>query len=367
MSRQSDLDNHANQLNPNNDAYHSSRSGGGRDDDDYGDNAVFTPQYYRQPALRQVWTLEHEFEFTVVAVNGQTSFAKLRVSNTSTWSPKDLYGKIEEAALKAYHQLREGVARVSGSPVTYALLSLDGKPIEELRLWEPTAPAGWSGHWQRVDRKQWKRLARTRSYRRQAVEARSLVNQAAARIVDGLGELAASTKGARLAAVSNAVTAFAVIGKAPLFRVAPLWYAAVESARAMDVIDVVQNVTQGMPVLVRAVRTVDVLARASNSRAPESLRHPAVRGLGPKHSDEYDEYFGHKPCNDRIDQLDLWFTKGERRLRVVLASLKSGKTRARFDLGLFDTYLHNPSLYISPELVERAMKPVRQRTAAKSS
>ena len=358
MSRQSDLNNHANQLNPNNSAYYSSRYGSSLGDDDDGGGVVCTTRYYQAPRLSTVWTMEKEFEFTIVALNGQTSFARLRVSNSSSWSENSLYAPLEEVAIKAYHQLREGVARVSGSPVTYALLTVEGKTIEELKLWEPTAPAGWWGRWERVDRGQWQRLARTRSYRKQAIAARGAIDQAAAEIADELGLMATDVQGARATAISNAAMAFAGLQKVPLFRVAQLWQLAVERANGMDVADVVQQVIEDIPDFERALRTVDVLVRASNRRAPDSLRHPAVRGLGPRQSDEYDDYFGHKTCNDRIDQLDVWFTKGERRLRTLLSGLKSGRTRARFDLGYYDAHLSSRSPYISRELMERAMKPV---------
>ena len=362
MSRKDDFDNHSNQLNPNNDAYHSSRSGGsGRDDDDDDYGGVSVRPYYSPPAPRPVYTLEQTVEFTIVTLNGQTFLARVLMSDTSGWN-KNLGTKLEDKALQLHRQMCEGAKRLSGFPVVYANLTLDGRTVDEPLLWEPTLPAGWSKHWEKVDRKQWSRLKRTRAYREQALEARQLVDQTAAQVEKELHRLAGLATAARARALLNAATGFRNFAKAPIFRLKALWATALSHARSMDATDQVQAVIEAMPGLNQALRTVDVLVRASNARAPESLRHPAAFGYGPE-SDTYGDYFGGSACSTRMDELDVWFTKGERRLRAVLAALKSGRSRARYDFGSYDVTTQ-PDFHISKAVVELAMKPAKRQAAA---
>lgn len=56
------------------------------------------------------------------------------------------------------------------------------------------------------------------------------------------------------------------------------------------------------------------------------------------------------------------FTKGERRLRAVLAVLKSGKPKARYDFGKYDITM-DPDFHISIVAVERALRPSKRRAA----
>jgi hypothetical protein len=351
MSRKDDLDNHSNQLNPNNDAYHSSRSGGGgQDDDDYYYVGAVARPYYSPPAPMPVYSLEQEVEFTAVTLNGQSYLAKVRLSDTSRRN-NDLGTKLEERALQLQRQLCDGAKRLSGCPVAYALLTLDGRTVDELAPWEPTLPAGWSKHWEKVDRKQWNRLKRTRAYRQQAIEARHVVDQAAAQVEQELHRLANLATAARARALSNAATGFRNFTKAPIFRLKALWATALGHARSMDAVDEVRAVVETIPGLNQALRTVDVLVRASNARAPESLRHPAAFGYGPE-SDAYGDYFG--ACSARMDELDIWFSKGERRLLALLAALKAGRSKARYDLGLYDLTMQ-PDFHFSKAAVELAM------------
>ena len=67
MGRQDDLDNHANQLNPNNDAYWQSRGyagrpGGGSDDDDWGDEdwELDGWHFYQEPTTAPQGQLESD-------------------------------------------------------------------------------------------------------------------------------------------------------------------------------------------------------------------------------------------------------------------------------------------------------------------
>ena len=365
MSRRDDLDNHSNQLNPNNDAYHSSRScGGGSDDDDDDYGGVSVRPYYSPPAPMPVYTLEQKVAFTIVTLNGQTCLAKVLMSDTSGWN-KNLGTKLEDKALQLHLHMCEEAKRLSGSPVVYAHLTLDGRTVGEPLLWEPTLPAGWSKHWAKVDRKQWNRLKRTRAYRKQAVEARQLVDQAAAQVEMELHRLAGLTTVARARALSNAATGFRNFSKAPIFRLRALWATGLSHARAMDATDEVQAVIETIPGLNQALRAFDVLVRASNARAPESLRHPAAFGYGPE-SDAYGDYFGGSACSARMAELDIWFTKGERRLRALQAALTSGKKKARYDFGLYDVTMQ-PDFHISKAAVELAMKPATRQVAARAA
>lgn len=317
------------------------------------------------PAPMPLYSLEQEVDFTVVTLNGQSYLAKVRLSDTSRWN-KDLVTKLEEGALQLQRQLCDGAKRLSGCAVAYSLLTLDGRTVDELAPWEPTLPAGWSKHWEKVSRKQWSRLKRTRSYRQQAIEARPLVDQAAAQIALELVRLGDLATNARARALSNAAMAFMNFSKATVSRVKPLWTAAIDRARAMDANDSVQAITAGIPGLEKALRTVDVLVRASNARAPESLRHPASFGYGTPHTDAYEDFFGGSACSARMNELDIWFTKGERRVRAVLAALKSGTSRALFDLGSCDLTMQ-PDLHFSRAAVEFAMQPSKRQAAVKDS
>lgn len=354
MSRKDDLDNHANQLNPNNDAYYSSRYGSGRgdDDDDYAGASV-RRHYYSPPAPRPVYTVSEEAQFTAVALNGQMCLGRVLISDTSTWNDR-LHAKVEDKALSLHQQFCEGLKRLSGCPVVYAKLTIGRSTVDEMRPWEPLLPAGWSKHWERVDRKQWKRLERTRSYRQQAMEARQLVDHAAAQVERELLRQSGTQTGARARALSAAAQAFRGFAKAPVFRVHALWTSALERARAMDATALVREVTAGISELEHALRTVDVLVRASNARAPESLRHPASFGYGMPDSDSYEDYFGGSACKARLGELDVWFNKGERRLRALLSALKAGRPRARYDFGTYDITMQ-PDFHIPRSTVERAM------------
>jgi len=356
MSRKDDLDNHANQLNPNNDAYYSSRSDSGRgdDDDDYADVAV--RRHYSPPPPRPVYTVDDEAQFTVVALNGQTCLGRVRISDTSGWN-KNLQDNAEDKALALHKQVCEGVRRVTGFPIAYAQLTFGRKTVEELKHWEPTVPKGWSKHWERIDRKQWKRLERTLSYRRQAIEARPLIDQAAARISNELSGQGGEGADARARALRNAAQAFQNFAKAPIFEVNARWNSALQKARAMDVTAVVLEVTSGIEGLDHALRTVDVLVRASNARAPASLRHPASYGMYLPPSDAYGDYFG--ACVKRMDELEVWFSKGERRFKALLAVLASGKPRMRYDFGTYDVTMQ-PDFHIPTPAVERAMSAAKR-------
>lgn len=176
-----DLDNHADQLNPNNDAYYSSRygSGTGDDDDVYAGASVRT--HYSPPAPRPVYTASEDVQFTAVALNGQICLGRVLISDTSTWNDR-LHVKVEDKAFSLHHQVCDGLKHLRGCPVVYAKLTIGQSTVDEMRPWEPLLPAGWSKHWERVDRKQWKRLKRTRSYRQQAIEARQLIDHAPAQV-----------------------------------------------------------------------------------------------------------------------------------------------------------------------------------------
>ncbi len=361
MSRKDDLDNHANQLNPNNDTYYSSRNGSsGGNDDDY-DTVAVIQRHWREPAPRPFHTVREEVEFTVVTMNGQSCLAKVLICDTSSWNDR-LQKKLEDKALELHQQLCDGVKRLSGSPIVYAQLNIGRSTVDALKPWEPTVPAGWSRPWERIDRKQWQRLARTRSYRQQAIEARLGLDQAAAQVGQELGRLVDVATGSRVKALADVAMVFRKFSKAPIFQVNAYWAAALERARKLDVLDDVQAVMDGIDGLARTLRTVDVLVRASNARAPESSRHPASYGMYLPPSDAYGDYFGGTACSARMDELDVWFNKGERRLRAVLAVLKSGKLKARYDFGTYDMTM-NPDFHISKVAVERAMKPANRRAA----
>jgi len=364
MSRNDDLDNHSNQLNPNNDAYHSSRGGSGSSDDD-GDGYAVARTYYRPPAPMPVYSLKQEFEFTVVTLNGQACLGKVRISDTSR-SNKNLHTKVEERALDLRKQLCDGVSRLTGAPIAYAHLSVGRHTVEELAPWEPSMPAGWSKQWARVDRKQWQRMERTRSYRQQAIAARQVVDQAAALVEKELVRLAGLAASAQARALSNAAMVFRNFSKAPIFRATAFWTKAVDHARAVDASDEVQAVIETIPGFGHALRNVDVLVRASNARAPASLRHPASFGYWVHESDAYGDYFGGNACSTRLAELNIWFTKGERRLRAVLSALKSGKPKARYDFGSYDITMQ-PDFHISKAAVERAMQPSKRQATVKAS
>ncbi len=359
MSRKDDLDNHSNQLNPNNDAYYSSR--GGRDDDDDNSGAGVA-RYWRAPEPRPVYHREHEVKFTLVTLNGQTCLGKMLLSDTGS-RVDALEAKIEAKAVALHKQLFTEVKRLSGLPVVYSQLDVSRRTLEEHMAWEPTVPSGWGNQWARVDRKQWKRLARTRSYRQQAVDARQLIDQAAAQAVREFHRLIEEAQGSRVTHLAEAAKVFASIAKAPIFRVNTAWAKAVGRARAIDAADVVSAAVDSTDGFERALRAVHVLVRASNARAPESLRHPASFGYWMPESDAFTDYFGSKLCSGRMDELEVWFTKGERRLRAVLKALKSGNA-ARYDFGSYDVTMQ-PDLHISMAAAQRAMQPAnRERRQA---
>ena len=361
MSRKDDLDNHSNQLNPNNDAYYSSRSGSGGDDDD--DFGAVVRAYYRPQAPPQEYWLQREFEFTVVTLNGRACLAKLLISDTSRWN-KDLSTKLESRALDLHKQLCEGVSRLTDAPIAYAHLTCGRHTVEERAPWEPFMPAGWYKHWSKVSREQWQRMARTRAYRQQAIDARHVVDQVAAQVERELSRLAGLAIAARARALADMAAVFKRFSKTPIFKVKAFWTAAVKRAGAIDAEEVIQAAIAARPEFDHALRTVDVLVRASNARAPESMRHPASVGYGVPESDAYDDYFGGTACSNRLSELDIWFTKGERRLRALQSALATGKPKARYDFGLYDIAM-NPDFHISRAAVERAMKPANRRAVPK--
>jgi hypothetical protein len=358
VSRKDDLDNHSNQLNPNNDAYYSSRSGsgGGDDDDDFG---AVVRAYYRPPAPPQVYSLQREFEFTVVTLNGKACVAKVLISDTSRLN-KDLSTRLEDRALDLHKQLCDGVNRSTGVPVAYARLSTGRHTVEERAPWEPFMPAGWSKHWARVDRKQWTRMGRTRAYRQQAIEARLVVDKAAAQVEMELNRMAGPAVAVRARALADMAAVFKRFSKTPIFKVKAFWTAAAERARAIDAHEVVQAAVDALPGFDHALRTVDVLVRASNARSPESMRHPASFGYGMPESDAYGDYFGGSACSSRLAELDIWFGKGERRLRALQSALASGQPKARYDFGSYDITM-DPDFHISKAAVERALQPANRR------
>lgn len=80
MSRQSDLDNHANQLNPNNDEYYNCRSGGSDSDDELEESgtALHASKIMRDP-VRHPDSLTRCYGFGAVSLNGEAIYARATV------------------------------------------------------------------------------------------------------------------------------------------------------------------------------------------------------------------------------------------------------------------------------------------------
>jgi hypothetical protein len=94
MTSKSDRDNHANQLNPNNDAYWSSRGhGGGDDDDDYAPSrgsswTSSTPFFPPRPAPATT-----QFTMSVILMDGRVDSYSLTVEASSAEDPKVVAAK----------------------------------------------------------------------------------------------------------------------------------------------------------------------------------------------------------------------------------------------------------------------------------
>lgn len=80
MSRQSDLDNHANQLNPNNDEYYNCRSDGGDSDDEWEESgsASYAHKIMRD-SVRPPDSLTRCYGFGAVNLNGEAIYARATV------------------------------------------------------------------------------------------------------------------------------------------------------------------------------------------------------------------------------------------------------------------------------------------------
>ena len=353
MSRQSDLDNHANQLNAEHDAYHSSRGGSGRDDDDEGGSYHPRTLYSYAPMSTTV-KRERVFEFTLVALNGQACFAKLTVAanEIGSWSQKS---QVEDLGLRVHGQLQHALRQSSGASVGYALLTMDGAVLEGFPPFKPTVAGGWHRRWRSIDRSEWNWFARTRSYRNQASCARKLVDEVATQAFRHLSRLAAEASPRQGQPLSNAANAFRGVLMAPLYQVNQFWQAAVERAQALEGTPV-EAVFDKSPTLEHALRALDVLVRASNWRIASWQKHPAAFDISQAPCDAYDEYFGLKTIEDGMGELEAWFGGGEEQVDAVMASQDSGRPLLRFDLGSHDFDRDGRNCHIARDKANQALQ-----------
>lgn len=147
MSGKSDNDNRSNQLNPNNDAYYSSRGISRYDDDDDGDyyTVVDWEQYARNEAWKQYQVemrtpINEEFTFDFMSMSGSRVHLKATAQLPHKHSNGPLFTDCIDLIEKVlYPRLRIAFKQEVNSPIAYSRVR-DGKGNELIWLQEEYRP-----------------------------------------------------------------------------------------------------------------------------------------------------------------------------------------------------------------------------------
>jgi hypothetical protein len=313
MGSKADRDNHSNQLNPNNDAYYSSRGisrSGGDDDDDGGASAGWSYRQATTYAPTTSQTLEYRFRLTAVAVDGRVLRAELAI----LCSP---FFEYDRAAERAEGELLGKGDRLLKGPLAYYEVRDDKGAL----LRASRAPH-WRIHRHKGDVTESlvRRMQTTVGYRAQAKQAASqyahLVEQCRA-FCEALPALppAGSRKDDWQQLRDDLANRFR--------RPEGVTYLDVQAASAA--LASAGYAADGLPhpeQLKSLARRHSVLWRASLHRAPPP--DPNVLDCTGRAPDVYRDYFEESRAKYQLEQLIQWFDKGAPAVQRHLADVESG-------------------------------------------
>lgn len=319
MSSKNDLDNHANQLNPNNDAYRSSRGWGREDDDDEEPVSSFASR--RSPVVFQYPEFVYPFTIAAISVNGDVVAYSVSVKR---WG----VGRVAEAAGVARTVLSERIRRdacrrwvTAYAEVRHASGELAITP--ERRRFELHRHSG------SVTKSLLERIARTRHYRVQSNVAR----QEYLALIKSFGDAIREMLKTRPATCRQSTWQRVRQDLQNRFGQPETVLAGDFSAAVRDLQELGFNVCElpSSTHVQQMIRRHDVLFRASVRRSPQPDENTCYVDM-PR-PDRYVEYFEDSPAKAQLLDLDEWFSHGQPALVRYLEAVEQNMPMPRTELG----------------------------------
>jgi hypothetical protein len=329
MSSKSDHDNHSNQLNPNNDAYHSSRGVGrhGDDDDDEGDTVVRSRNLVGQNWLRFDKLIRARVEWTVVGLDGRVIAVGADLQAQESALAQHRISDCEDVAINSLCTLEGLAAHRWGCEIAYSEATLNGDLLPIGREYLASVSSGFGQAATRVTPATWPRMARTISYRQQARDAQKALVAAFAGPLQRLNARLDDRPTAKeRATLWNLAQTTRELLRAPS-RLTRTNVGSLASGMAEQ--KVFDKAAPGHDELLRLARINEVLVMASNHRAPASSRLTFN-----ERSDAYTEYFDKCIGAEDLARLAIWFSGGEQAVAAVKAAYEgTGPKCERAELG----------------------------------
>jgi hypothetical protein len=329
MSSKSDLDNHANQLNPNNDAYYSSRGGSrcGDDDDDDDGTVVRSRSVTGQNWARLEKLICARSEWTVVGLDGRVMAVGADLQAQESGLAQNRISDCEDLAIDSLGTL-EGLAGSRwGCEIAYSEATLNGTRLPIGREYLASVSSGFGKPAARVTSAAWPRMARTISYRQQVRGAQKVLTAAFTaplkRLDDRLEDRPSAKERSTLWNLGQTTREL-------LRNPDRLTLTNVQSVAAgFTDLKLFDTAASSPDELARLGRVNEVLVRASNHRSPASSRLTFNERY-----DAYTEFFEKCVGTEDLARLATWFSGGEQAVATVKAAHQgSGPKCERAELG----------------------------------